>query len=116
MQNHSNNHQSNHSENTHNTTNTEQSLTTQQKEGMGLLPLVHEVKQLLETNHNKKIEDLEFKLLEKEEKISQMGLEISTLKAQGEEKDIEIYRMREEINESKRLLEQFVTTLNRTQE
>lgn len=106
------NHHNNYSENTQNT----ESSAAQQKEGVGLLPLVHEVKQLLETKHNKKIEDLEFKLLEKEEKISQMGLEISTLKAQGEEKDIEIYRMREEINESKRLLEQFVTTLNRTQE
>ena len=110
------NHHNNYSENTQNTKFSTASNTTQQKEGVGLLPLVHEVKQLLETKHNKKIEDLEFKLLEKEEKISQMGLEISTLKAQGEEKDIEIYRMREEINESKRLLEQFVTTLSRTQE
>lgn len=110
------NHHNNYSENTQNTESSTTSNTTQQKEGVGLLPLVHEVKQLLETKHNKKIEDLEFKLLEKEEKISQMGLEISTLKAQGEEKDIEIYRMREEINESKRLLEQFVTTLSRTQE
>ncbi|MCI5786340.1 MAG: hypothetical protein MR025_02675 [Helicobacter trogontum] len=92
------------------------SIAQQESKGIGLLPLVHEVKQLLETKHNKKIEDLEFKLLEKEEKIAQMELEISTLKAQDEEKDIEIYRMREEINESKRLLEQFVTTLNRTQE
>lgn len=110
------NHHNNYSENTQNTESSTASNTAQQKEGVGLLPLVHEVKQLLETKHNKKIEDLEFKLLEKEEKISQMGLEISTLKAQGEEKDIEIYRMREEINESKRLLEQFVTTLSRTQE
>lgn len=110
------NHHNNYSENTQNAESSTASNTAQQKEGVGLLPLVHEVKQLLETKHNKKIEDLEFKLLEKEEKIAQMGLEISTLKAQGEEKDIEIYRMREEINESKRLLEQFVTTLSRTQE
>ena len=92
------------------------SLLKREKENAGLLTLVNEVKHLFDTKHTKKIEDLEFKLLEKEELISQMGLEISTLKAQHEEKDIEIYRMREEINESKRSLEQLVATLNRTQD
>lgn len=90
-------------------------LLKREQQNVGLLTLVNEVKHLLETKHTKKIEDLEFKLLEKEELISQMGLEISTLKAQHEEKDIEIYRMREEINESKISLEQLVATLNKTQ-
>lgn len=100
----------------HNETTPNTMQTPTQKDGVGLLSLVHEVKNLVETKHNKKIEDLEFKLLEKEELIAQLGLEISTLKAQSEEKDIEICRIREEINESKRVLEQFMTTLNRTQE
>lgn len=87
-----------------------------QKENVGLTALVNQVKLLLETKYTKKIEDLEFQLLEKEELISQMGLEISTLKAQNEEKDIEIYRMREEINESKKSLEQLVEILSKTQD
>ncbi len=88
----------------------------QAKEGIGLLPLVHEVKHLLETKHNKKIEDLEYQLLEKEDIIAQLRLELNTLKAKNEEKDIENYRMKEEIAESKQMLEQFITSLNRTQE
>lgn len=87
-----------------------------QKENVGLTALVNQVKLLLETKYTKKIEDLEFQLLEKEELISQMGLEVSTLKAQNEEKDIEIYRMREEINESKKSLEQLVEILSKTQD
>lgn len=102
----------------HNSTisqNTESNNLKREQNSVGLLTLVNEVKHLLETKHTKKIEDLEFKLLEKEELISQMELEISTLKAQHEEKDIEIYRMREEINESKKSLEQLVATLSKTQ-
>lgn len=45
------NHHNNYSENTQNTESSTASNTTQQKEGVGLLPLVHEVKQLLETKH-----------------------------------------------------------------
>lgn len=95
--------------------NTESNMQKQEKNA-GLLILVNEVKHLVETKHTKKIEDLEFKILENEELISQMQLEMSTLRTKLEEKDIEIYRMQEEINESRISLEQLVATLNKTQD
>lgn len=96
--------------------NTESGLQKQEKGSAGLLPLVNELRHIFETKYNKKIEDLEFKILENEELISQMGLEISMLKAKLEEKDLEIYRMHEEISESKISLEQLVATLNKMQD
>ncbi len=84
--------------------------------GMGLLSLVKEVQHLLDTNHKKRIEDIEYKLLEKDEELQKMSLEISMLKAQNEEKEIEIFRMREEINASKQILGQLAMNFGKSNE
>ncbi|RDU70495.1 hypothetical protein CQA66_08005 [Helicobacter aurati] len=78
---------------------------------MSLLSLINEVKTSLETHHTKKIEDLEYKILEKEETITILEREISAIKAQNEEKDLELFRLHEEINEGKRILEQLLHKL-----
>lgn len=83
--------------------------------GMGLLSLINEVKSSIESCHSKKIEELEYKLLEKEEVINALELEISTIKAQNEEKDLELYKLREEINAGKRILEQLLHKLDNQQ-
>ncbi len=97
-----------------NVENENQYTNTQKNTGVGLLSLVNEVKNLLDSSYNKKIEELEFKLLEKDEEISKMALEISMLKAQNEEKELENFRMREEINASKIILEQLSMTLGKS--
>ena len=79
---------------------------------MGLLALIDKVKVSLETNHSKKIEELEYKILEKEEIIESMQSQLSLVKNQNEEKDLELRKLHEEINAGKRILEQLLQKLN----
>ncbi len=79
--------------------------------GIGLLSLINDLKHSIDSLHNKKIEDLEYKILEKEEALSELEVEIATLKAQNEEKDLELYRLHEEINTGKQLLSQLLEKL-----
>ena len=79
---------------------------------MGLLALIDKVKVSLETNHSKKIEELEYKILEKEEIIESMQSQLSLVKNQNEEKDIELRKLHEEINAGKKILEQLLQKLN----
>ncbi|RDU64974.1 hypothetical protein CQA53_06960 [Helicobacter didelphidarum] len=96
-----------------NTSNIENNSTNKQanSNGVGLLSLINNVRYTLDSRHNKKIEELEFKLLEKEETIAELELEISTIKAQNEEKDIELFKLHEEINAGKQLLTQLLEKL-----
>lgn len=79
---------------------------------MGLLALIDKVKVSLETNHSKKIEELEYKILEKEEIIESMQSQLSLVKNQNEEKDLELRKLHEEINAGKKILEQLLQKLN----
>ncbi|STQ87105.1 hypothetical protein LS73_009510 [Helicobacter muridarum] len=76
-----------------------------------LLSLINEVKSSLETNHTKRIEDLEYKILEKDEIIGSLESELNNIRAQNEEKDIELFKLHEEINASKTVLEQLLQKL-----
>lgn len=79
---------------------------------IGLLSLVNELKSALES-FSKKIEDLEYQNMEKDEKIQQMELEISSLKSNIEKKDMENFRLDEEIKASKEVLSQLVEKLGK---
>lgn len=52
---------------------------------------------LILNNLVKRNENIEFKLLEKEEEIKSLSLNISTLKAQSEQKDLEIEKLFKEL-------------------
>ena len=66
---------------------------TQKPSSIGLLPLVEELENSFKNFHSKKVEELEYKILEQEDIIKDLQLKIGTLKAESEEKDIELCRL-----------------------
>lgn len=77
---------------------------------VGLLSSVNTLKALME-NHTQKLDDLEFKLLEKEEQLITLRQEMNIIKAQNEEKDLEISRLNEEINVARKAMTELIEKL-----
>ncbi|MWV61301.1 hypothetical protein DCO58_10320 [Helicobacter saguini] len=80
-------------------------------QNVGLLSLVQNLKSVLESNNTKKAEDFEIKLMEKDETIEKLEAEVVALKADNEKKDMENFRLKEEIKASKAVLEELVGKL-----
>lgn len=80
-------------------------------QNVGLLSLVNNLKNAIEINHNKKIEDFELKLMEKDEIIGKLEAQVSELKSASEKLEMENFRLEEEIKASKKVLEELVGKL-----